>query len=54
MSENFHNPVTKNSQPTIEELSGHSEGEIVVNGEIIVGDYNENGTLVGWHKEVVN
>lgn len=23
-----------------------------VNGEIVVADYDENGNVIGWHKEV--
>jgi hypothetical protein len=35
---------------TVESLSGYPEGA-EVRGEVIVGDYDENGTVIGWHKE---
>lgn len=36
---------------SIEELAGVPAGT-EINGEIIVADYNEQGNLVGWHKEI--
>ena len=34
----------------IEELAGVPEGT-EVNGEIVVTDYDEQGNIIGWHKE---
>lgn len=40
--------------PTVESLAGVSENTEVKNGEIVVGDYDTDGKLIGWHKEVTN
>lgn len=47
-------PVTETATPetpTVESLSGYAEGTVLDTGEIIKGTYDENGVLVGWHKE---
>lgn len=38
------------AQTKIEKLAGVKEGA-ELNGEIIVADYDDNGHLIGWHKE---
>lgn len=43
---------------TVKDLSGHDEGDEVIDargeptGEIVKGDYDKDGNLVGWHKEL--
>lgn len=34
----------------VEELSGYPEGTVLPNGEKIVGSYDSEGALIGWHK----
>ena len=36
---------------TVEILSGHPEGYVDANGETIVADKDDNGNVIGWHKE---
>lgn len=36
---------------SVEELAGVPEGS-EVNGEVVVADYDEEGKLIGWHKEM--
>ena len=36
---------------TVESLSGFAEGTVLSDGEIIKGTYDEQGNLIGWHKE---
>lgn len=40
-----------NPEPTVESLSGFPEGTVLPSGEKIVGTYDENGKLIGFHKE---
>jgi hypothetical protein len=35
----------------IEQLAGVPAGT-EINGEIVVADYDEQGNLIGWHKEI--
>lgn len=35
---------------SVEELAGVPEGA-EVNGEVVVADHDEQGNLIGWHKE---
>lgn len=39
------------AEPTVESLSGFAEGTVLTDGSIIRGSYDENGKLIGWHKE---
>ena len=36
---------------TVESLAGIPEGTVLEDGEKVVGTYDEEGNLVGWHKE---
>ncbi|HVB24115.1 MAG TPA: hypothetical protein VNG51_19410 [Ktedonobacteraceae bacterium] len=38
--------------PTVKSLSGYDEGTVLSDSEVVKGSYDENGKLVGWHKEV--
>jgi len=38
---------------TVKALSGFEEGEVLPDGEVVRGSYDEDGKLVGWHKEPV-
>lgn len=38
--------------PTVKSLSGFDEGTVLPDGSIIKGSYDENGKLIGWHKEM--
>lgn len=35
---------------SVKELAGVPEGS-EINGEIVVADYDEQGNIIGWHKE---
>lgn len=37
--------------PTVKSLSGFDEGTVLPDGSVIKGSYDEEGNLVGWHKE---
>lgn len=39
---------------TVKSLSGFDEGEILPDGDIVRGSYDENNKLIGWHKEPGN
>jgi hypothetical protein len=39
------------TEPTVKNLSGFDEGTVLPDGSIIKGSYDEQGKLVGWHKE---
>lgn len=38
---------------TVETLSGYPEGTVLPTGEVVKGTYDEQGKLIGWHKESV-
>ena len=42
---------------TVDELAGVPEGTVIktakgMPNEVVVGDYDEDGVLIGWHKEL--
>lgn len=39
------------TEPTVESLSGYKEGTVLSSGEIVKASYNDEGKLIGWHKE---
>jgi hypothetical protein len=43
--------MDEQKEVTVESQAGVPEGTVLDNGEKVVGSYDENGTLVGWHKE---
>lgn len=48
------NAQPSQSQPaerTVKSLSGYQEGTVLADGSVVVGDYDTNGKLVGWHKQ---
>lgn len=49
--------MDQNNKPETEETVKHPAGVpegTVLAGERIVHDLDENGNVIGWHKEVVN
>lgn len=36
---------------TVKDLSGFEEGTVLEDGETVVGSYDDDGKLVGWHKQ---
>lgn len=36
---------------TVKQLSGHDDGEKLLDGTTVKGDYDANGNVIGWHKE---
>ena len=43
--------MAEDKQPTPEEISGHTDGEVLDSGEKVVFDFDEKGNFLGWHKE---
>lgn len=43
--------IVESDAVTVKSLSGFDEGEVLSDGEVVKGTYDENGKLVGWHKE---
>lgn len=37
-------------EKTVEELAGVPEGTVIA-GEVVVADYDDEGKVIGWHKE---
>lgn len=44
-------PVEPKVTDPVEALAGHPEGTVLPDGEKVVGSYNDEGELIGWHKE---
>lgn len=42
------------AEPTVKSLSGFDEGEVLPDGDVVKGSYDEAGKLIGWHKEPGN
>lgn len=56
MEENIQPEIveTPTEQPVVDEVVFPEHGAVLPSGEVIVHDTDENGNVIGWHKEVVN